>query len=136
MRKKIIYTGITVLLLLLFYRLIRCRKEAIKIKAETLDKPKRQPASRWRKSLPELDLHPSWAIQPVPPKDDEIIRLNIWNKPRKAPAELIFDPKDQSNPRWKVFGKGTKTYQVPVEDTKQLRAVIAAVLQEISPVQP
>ena len=79
--------------------------------------------------LPELDLNKNWKIQPV---TDDLAKFHIWNKEHKAPAILQFD---HAADDWKVNGKGTKTYSIPKSDTQQLRAVIASVLQEVSPLK-
>ena len=77
--------------------------------------------------LPELDLNKNWKIQPV---TDDSAKFHIWNKEHKAPVIVQFD---YTTNDWKVSGKDTKTYSIPKSDTQQLRAVIASVLQEVSP---
>lgn len=94
-------------------------------------------SDRWEELLPELDLNPNWKIQPIPPVESEVLRFNVWNKPHIYPATVAFDPYlDEEKTVWSVFGEGTEIIDVPVDDTKQLRAVIASVLQDISPVKP
>ena len=79
--------------------------------------------------LPELDLNKNWKIQPV---TDDSAKFHIWNKVHKAPAIVKFD---HTTNDWKVSGKDTKIYSIPKSDTQQLRAVIASVLQEVSPLK-
>ena len=79
--------------------------------------------------LPELDLNKNWKIQPV---TDDLAKFHIWNKEHKAPAIVQFD---HTTNDWKVSGKNTKNYSIPKSDTQQLRAVIASVLQEVSPLK-
>ena len=79
--------------------------------------------------LPELDLNKNWKIQPV---TNQEALFHIWNKEHKAPAIVRFD---HSTNQWKVSGRNTKTYSIPKSDTQQLRAVIASVLQEVSPLK-
>ena len=79
--------------------------------------------------LPELDLNKNWKIQPV---TDDLAKFHIWNKEHKAPAIVQFN---HTTNNWKVNGKGTKIYSIPKSDTQQLRAVIASVLQEVSPLK-
>ena len=80
-------------------------------------------------SLPELDLNKNWKIQPV---TGEATVFHIWNREHLAPAVVQFDA---ATNKWKVSGQNTKTYSIPKSDTQQLRAVIASVLQEVSPVK-
>ena len=94
-------------------------------------------SERWENLLPELKLNPNWRIQPAPPIESEVLRFKIWNKPHDAPAIVAFDPyRDSEDPVWKVFGEDTEPYDVPIDDATQLRAVIASVLQDVSPVKP
>ena len=79
--------------------------------------------------LPELDLNKNWKIQPV---TDDLAKFHIWNKEHKAPAIVQFN---HTTNDWEVSGKDTKTYSIPKSDTQQLRAVIASVLQEVSPLK-
>jgi len=94
-------------------------------------------SERWEDLLPELQLNPKWRIQPAPPIESEVLRFKVWNKQHEAPATIAFAPyQDGKDPAWKVFGEDTETYDVPVNDATQLRAVIASVLQDVSPVKP
>ena len=97
-------------------------------------------SEKWAEELPGLQLNPDWEIQPVPSSKNTVVRFKVWNKQGEESVDVLFDPygimtgkKDEK--LWQVSAPGTKTQFVPMEDTRQLRALIAAKLQDVSPVE-
>ncbi len=95
---------------------------------------------KWVKEIPTLSFNPDWDIQPLPSSKNTVVRFKVWNKAKKEAVDVLFDPYGIMTGKvnealWQVSAPGTKIFNIPMKDAAQLRAIIAALLQEVSPIK-
>jgi hypothetical protein len=97
-------------------------------------------SEKWIDQLPKLSFNPDWKIQQLPATKNTVLRFKVWNERAIQAVDVLFDPYGIMTGKpdealWQVSAPGSKTFTVPIQDTDQLRAIIASVLQEVSPLE-